>query len=255
MPAPTFEQRSALMRQLWDRMDFDPGQKPACMAKARKVLAGKAQYLKVQSATGVPWFWVGIAHMMEGDCDFTTHLHNGDSLKARTKQVPAGRPPNGNPPFDWYVSAIDAVTMPGKRYQLIANWSIERCLYQWEAYNGFGYVRTDNYTPYLWARTNINDGTGKYVADGHYNPGANADGQCGAAAILKCLMEIDDSVKFGVRAPRPVETAGGAIVGGTTAVVTAAKSAGYDWTTIGAAAALVVLFCVIAAIAYKATRK
>lgn len=254
MTAPTFEQRAALMRQLWDRMDFDPGQKPACMTKARKVFAGKVQYLKVQSATGVPWFWVGIAHMMEGDCNFGTHLHNGDSLKARTVQVPAGRPPNGNPPFDWYISAIDAVTMPGKRYQSIVNWSLERCLYQWEAFNGFGYVHTDNFTPYLWARTNINDGTGKYVSDGHYNPNANADGQCGAAAILKCLMEIDESVKFGIRAPRPTETAVGTVVS-TTAVVGAAKNAGYDWSTIGLGIGFALIVGVMGVLALRMVRR
>ncbi len=52
--------------------------------------------------------------------------------------------------------------------------------------------------------------------------------------------------------PAATGAAGGAVVVTT---ITAAKSAGYDWTTIGAAAALVVLFCVVAFIAYKATRK
>jgi len=52
--------------------------------------------------------------------------------------------------------------------------------------------------------------------------------------------------------PAATGAAGGAVVVTT---ITAAKSAGYDWTTIGTAAALVVLLCVIAAIAYKAARK
>lgn len=198
---PTFEQRAAHYRYLWNTMEFDPGQKAACMEHARRVMRGKAEYLKVQKALGTPWWWVGITHLMEAFCDFTRHPHNGDPLTARTKQVPAGRPLKGSPPFTWFDSAIDALTMKG--LQRIADWSIERCLYEWERYNGWGYAlyHPGENTPYLWARTNHNDGTGKYIADGKWSATAPSEKQCGAAAVLRCLMELDSTISFG---PRPM---------------------------------------------------
>jgi lysozyme family protein len=70
-----------------------------------------AQYQHVEARTGVPAYVVGIIHSLEASLSFTTHLHNGDPLTARTVHVPAGRPPTGNPPFQWFDSAIDALTM------------------------------------------------------------------------------------------------------------------------------------------------
>jgi len=229
--APTYEQRGPLMQRLWDQMQIDPGQEASCMAAARRVLANKARYQKVTAKTGVPWWFVGTIHLMESSCDFSTHLHNGDSLRAKTHQVPPGRPPgppSGPNGYTWEESAIDALTMPGKRFQNVTDWSIAHTLYLLELYNGFGYVRTQDFSPYLWARTTINDGTGKYVRDGVYDPNANADGQVGAAAVLRCLTELDPSIAFG---PRPMTedevrktagvAAGGAIaVGGAIAATT-----------------------------------
>jgi lysozyme family protein len=56
---------------------------------------------------------VAVIHQMECSGDFTKHLHNGDTLKARTVQVPTGRPLTGKPPFTWEQSATDALTMLG----------------------------------------------------------------------------------------------------------------------------------------------
>ena len=53
---------------------------------------GKARYAAVGKPFGIPWHVVGIIHMLEAAANFTTHLHNGDPLTARTVHVPAGRP-------------------------------------------------------------------------------------------------------------------------------------------------------------------
>lgn len=232
--APTFEQRGPLMQRLWDSMDFDPGQKPSCMAAAKRILTGKTRYSQITAKSGIPWWFVGIIHMMESNCNFGTHLHNGDSLKAKTWQVPAGRPPGPpsgpNGSYTWEESALDALTMPGKKFDKVVDWSVAHVLYLLELYNGFGYVRTADYSPYLWARTTVNDGTGKYVRDGVYDQNANADGQVGAAALLKCLMELDPTVVPGPRPMTPKEIAGttaagvgGAVAAGGAIAVTASK--------------------------------
>ena len=67
-------------------------------------------YQKVGEPLGVPWWFVATLHMLEASFNFNTHLHNGDPLKAKTKQVPKGRPSSGTAPFSWEESARDALT-------------------------------------------------------------------------------------------------------------------------------------------------
>src|ERR1022692_3987605 len=114
--------------------------------------------------------------------NFNQHLHNGDPLTARTVHVPAGRPPNGSPPFAWEQSATDALTFQG--FANLTDWSLPVILYRLEAYNGFGYrkLAPPINTPYLWSFSNQYT-SGKYVADGKFDPHAVSP-QCGAAVIL-----------------------------------------------------------------------
>jgi lysozyme family protein len=149
------------------------------------ILRHKARYQKIESSTGVPWFWVGITHGLEGSFDFDTHLHNGDSLQRRTWQEPSGRPAKGSPPFTWEFSASDAILMKG--YDSWKNWEIASVLaYSFEKYNGFGYrsSRANGVnSPYLWSFSN-HFTKGKYVADGVFDPDATSE-QAGAMVILK----------------------------------------------------------------------
>ena len=90
-------------------------------------------------------------------------------------------------------------------------------------------------------------------AEGQLYAGDYAAASKTAQTILRGSMAQNHDQN---RTTTPAErnTAAGTVVAVSTGAA-AAKSAGYDWTTIGTAAALVVLLCVIAAIAYKATRK
>src|SRR3990172_13123281 len=76
---------------LWAAMRI----RPERLATARAISAGIAKdrprYEAVASQTGVPWHWVAIVHPLESGRNFATHLHNGDSLRRRTVQVPSGR--------------------------------------------------------------------------------------------------------------------------------------------------------------------
>jgi len=146
------------------------------------IVRNKARYQRIEAATGVPWFWTGVTHGLEGAFDFNTHLHNGDSLSARTRQVPAGRPLTGTAPFSWETSAIDAITMKG--YQTWKDWHKPSILaYAWERYNGFGYRNKGISSPYLWSMS-YHYSRGKYTADGYYDPNA-VSAQAGAMGILK----------------------------------------------------------------------
>lgn len=157
----------------------------ASKAAAAEIAKGKDRYLVVEKLTGVPWWFIGMLHLRESDCDFHTHLHNGDSLRARTRNVPAGRPKTGSPPFTFEFSAIDALECEGFTKQ--TDWSIERVAYDSEKYNGFGYRGHGVPSAYLWAGTNQYT-RGKYVSDGVWN-GNVVDTQLGCMAVLKCLLD------------------------------------------------------------------
>src|SRR5262249_47178115 len=79
-----------------------------------RIAAARARYAAVEQAAGRPaWPVIAVLHAMECGLSFTEHLHNGDPLTARTTHVPSGRPPDGEPPFPWEVSALDALRFEG----------------------------------------------------------------------------------------------------------------------------------------------
>lgn len=162
----------------------------------------KKEYDKVEKATGMPWFVVGSIHCLEASFSFDKHLHNGDSLKAKTRRVPAGRPLNGRPPFDWHESAIDAIKFNAghrKVHLEVFPWhDVANVLWFLEGYNGWGYRKhhPDTLSPYLWSFTNHYT-KGKYVADGKWSSSA-VSSQIGAAAMMKGL-----EIEFGKKPVKP----------------------------------------------------
>lgn len=144
----------------------------------------RTRYEEVQKRLQIPWYFVGIIHSLEAGFNFSGHLHNGDPLRARTWQVPAGRPKEWNPPTDWISSAADALAM--KKYDSQPDWSVGQLLYRFEKYNGFGYRSRGIETPYLWSFSNQYT-KGKYVKDGIWDPNA-VSRQCGAALLVKDLV-------------------------------------------------------------------
>ncbi len=168
----------------YDRCEIDAGFEAQVKAAADRVLQGKERYNKVAEEIGCPWFFVGALHNMEASCSFAGVLHNGERIIGtgrKTSLVPAGRGPFSS----WEEAAIDALRL--KKYHEVKDWRISNMLYLAERYNGTGYLKyhQEENTPYLWACTNINDGKGKYVADGRYDENAPTNGQVGVAAIFK----------------------------------------------------------------------
>jgi lysozyme family protein len=143
------------------------------------------EYVRVAEAVApaMPWIVVGLIHQMESSGRFTRHLHNGDPLTAKTKNVPRGRPTTGQAPFTWEASAIDA--LGDRRLSQRSDWSIPGVLWVLEGYNGWGYREhhAEVLSPYLWSATNHYT-EGKYAADGKFSK-TLVSKQVGAAAILK----------------------------------------------------------------------
>ncbi len=153
---------------------------------AGRVVANAARYQDVSRMLGgtVPWFLIGIIHSLEANFSFTTHLHNGDPLTARTQNVPSGRPATGTPPFRWEDSACDALRL--KKLDQAPAWPLAVLLDRLERYNGTGYVSARINSPYLWSFSQ-HWTVGKYVRDHVFDPQATS-GQCGGAVILKALV-------------------------------------------------------------------
>lgn len=148
-----------------------------------RLAKNRNRYEAVGKALGIPWQFIGVIHGLEGNFDFGTHLHNGDSLQARTVNEPKGRPPAGVPPFSWEDSAVDALVFQGFGSQ--ADWSVPRMLFRWETFNGFGYRPLGIPSPYLWSFSNLYE-RGKFTSDNHFDPTV-ASRQCGAAVMLKAV--------------------------------------------------------------------
>jgi lysozyme family protein len=157
------------------------------------ICMNKSRYEAVTKKLGIPWYFIGVVHCMEASLNFNTHLHNGDPLSQRTVHVPANRPPNGNPPFTWEESAIDALSM--RHLDKVTDWTLPSLLYHLEGYNGYGYRAQDPpiNSPYLWSYSQSYN-SGKFVADGRYDPDAVSK-QCGAAVILRQMM-ADGVIRF-----------------------------------------------------------
>lgn len=184
MPTLTPQLRSEY-QQLFDSCVIRPLKFPEIDRCVQTILSKRQSYEAVEAAMNIPWYFVGIVHSLEGSSNLNTHLHNGDPLTARTTHVPKGRPRNGNPPFTWTASAIDALQQ--KALDQWSDWSIAGMLFQFERYNGFGYRRFGVDSPYLWSYSNHYT-KGKFVQDGIFNETAVSK-QCGAAVLLRRLGE------------------------------------------------------------------
>lgn len=172
---------------LWDSMTV---LNPKSIQKIGDLIYSlKDRYEAVVDGTIMPWEFVGCIHYREGDLDFNTHLHNGDSLQHRTVNVPMHRPATGEPPFTWEESAKDAL-FTLKHLDKEKDWSIVSILSHFERYNGMGYIQYHPtvLSPYLWSGTNHYH-SGKYSSDGHFDP-ALIDKQLGCAPLYQYLTKI-----------------------------------------------------------------
>ena len=171
----------------WRSLKVSDSRKSQIYRDAKKIIANKDKYKEIEEETGVPWYFIGVIHKRESDLDFTKHLHNGDPLTARTKHVPAGRPVDGEAPFTFLESAVDALRQKG--YHKVTDWSPEHMAFMSERYNGFGYRFRGKPSPYLWSGSQHYNG-GKFVSDGVYDD-SHYDMQPGVMCILKAIFEIE----------------------------------------------------------------
>lgn len=169
----------------YNEAEVDPEREWEVEAACKKILDNKRFYQDVEAKTGVPWDVIAAIHYRESSLNFRAVLHNGERIIGtgrKTSLVPKGHGPFSN----WRESAIDALLI--KKYMFPKQWTIERQLAFIEAFNGLGYKRRGEMSPYVWAGTTKHNEIGKYVADGKYDATAK-EKQLGAVAILKTLRK------------------------------------------------------------------
>ncbi len=182
-------------RNVWNRASIQLKEAGKLQKVVRGILKDKERYEAVQDASnGVPWWWIAAVHQRESGRSFAGVLHNGERIIGTSKtttKVPPGRGPFGS----WNDAAVDALRLKKLDDIGSAEWTLERALYEWERYNGFGYFGKIN-SPYVWASTTVEQ-TGKFTRDHFFDPNHD-DVQLGTASILKALVEMDDEIASGL---------------------------------------------------------
>lgn len=191
---------AAEYKALWEGLSVLPAKRREAYDYARKILTNKVRYQRIEKATGVPWHFIALAHYRESTLNFNKNLANGQPLSMRTTIVPKGR----GPYKDFEESAVDSLVNVQK-YKRGIDWSLPAYIWRIEGYNGYGYHYKGIPSPYLVGGSNKQK-RGKYVADGVYDPN-HWDTQLGVLTILKALVDLDRSIRFGNEpAPLPEPT-------------------------------------------------
>lgn len=175
--------------------EIDKGYEESVKKNVKTILAGKERYINVEKVTGVPWYIIGCIHFKEASCNFAGVLHNGEKIIGTGKKTSIV--PKGLGPFwTWEQAAVDALSNSSRWKKIKAGGrEIGEILYACERYNGTGYISgagKEETSPYLWARSNINDDKGKYVSDGKFDPEATTQKTTGLAVLIKELEKMGE---------------------------------------------------------------
>lgn len=155
---------------------------------AHRLVATKQRYVTVEIATHVPWAVVAVIHQRESSQSWAGSLSQGDPWDRVSIHRPAGR----GPFTSWEAAAEDALEVCPPHAAQWDDWSIGGALTLLEQYNGLGYADMGRPSPYLWSSTDQYF-SGKFIADGHYDPHA-IDHQTGCAALLNRMTLLDPTI-------------------------------------------------------------
>ncbi len=221
---------------LWKRAQLLDSKKANADKAARYIINYLDRYEAVAKQIGKPGLGplIGAAHWREASGSFAGVLHNGEKIIGTGRKTRL-QPPNRGPFSTWEDAAVDALKIKG--WDKIADWPIERWLYEAERFNGWGYALYHNEnSSYVWAATTLQQ-RGKYTSDGNFDR-TEWDQQLGVAAILLALFAINPSlVPKSSAAAAPIVVVGGASI----PVIAGSIHLGDPAYAIGAAIALAVI--------------
>lgn len=169
----------------------------ASVAKSLVATQAKERYQAVEAKTKVPWFIIAVIHEREASQNWNTQLGQGDPLNRVSVHVPKGRGPFST----WENGAYDALVNTSPYAARNTDWSPGSAMTLLEEYNGLGYAGRGIPSPYVWSGTDQYV-RGKYVRDGVFDANT-VDVQLGCAGLLKTMMVLDPTIKFGSSAAIP----------------------------------------------------
>lgn len=155
---------------------------------AHRLVNAKSRYQNVRTVSGVPWPIIAVIHQRESSQSWTASLAQGDPWDKASIHVPKGRGPFSS----WEAAAEDALVECAPHLSRWDDWTIGGALTALEQYNGLGYASMGRPSPYVWSATDQYL-SGKYIADGHYDPHA-VDHQTGCAALLNRMTLLDPTI-------------------------------------------------------------
>lgn len=174
----------------WINAEFNQDASKRARSVAKRLVAAKDRYLPISTRTGVPWFVIAVIHERESGQRWDRSLAQGDPWTRVSTHVPKGRGPFAS----FEDAAYDALVNCAPNAARWSDWSAGGTMTLLEMYNGLGYANKGRPSPYIWSGTDQYV-SGKYVADGVYDPTA-VDQQLGCATLIKAMGDIDSSVSF-----------------------------------------------------------
>jgi lysozyme family protein len=174
----------------WNVAKVWPELTKAISAVSNRLVLAKSRYQTVSSETEVPWFIIAVIHERESSQSWLASLAQGDPWNRPSIHVPVGRGPFAS----WEDAAVDALTTCAPHASEWKDWTSGGALTLLEQYNGLGYAMHGVPSPYIWSSTDQYH-SGKYIADGHYDPQA-IDHQIGCAALIKQMQVLDSTIQF-----------------------------------------------------------
>jgi lysozyme family protein len=172
----------------WQAASVLPSLIPLIDGVSHRLVASKPRYQTVASVTHVPWPFIAVVHERESSQSWAASLAQGDPWNRISVHVPRGRGPFNS----WEEAAEDALMRCAPYAAQNEDWSMGGTLTMLEEYNGLGYAAHGIPSPYIWASTDQYK-SGKYVADGHFDPNA-VDHQIGCASLLARMTLIDPTI-------------------------------------------------------------
>jgi lysozyme family protein len=181
----------------WLKCKITPGRAGEVSKAAARLVAtqARAAYVELEKATHVPWWVIAVIHEREASQDFMRSIAQGDRWNEVSRHVPKGRGPFRS----FFEAGVDALVKCPPYAAQWHDWSAGGALTILEEYNGLGYEQYHaEASPYIWGATDQEE-WGKYTADGRWSARV-WDTQLGCAAMLKGMIAIDPSIKFGAPA-------------------------------------------------------
>lgn len=175
----------------WHGMNINASLVPLINKVSQRLVASKARYETVSATSRVPWWVIAVIHERESSQSWLSSLAQGDPWNKVSIHVPKGR----GPFTSWESAAVDALKVCPPYAADWTDWTTGGTLTLLEEYNGLGYAAHGRPSPYVWASTDQYV-SGKYIADGHYDPNA-VDHQIGCAALLASMKAFDPTITIG----------------------------------------------------------